>query len=268
VRQTSVQNGKSLTRPEHRKHDRLLVTRFAMDDAYPSERTEAIELIRSCPECARLAQDIRQISNAVGQIPVPARTRDFAISAEKAQELRGSRLARWMRSFATPRWRTLRPVAGVALSIGLVMAVVGTAMPSTMPGTFESTSGAAQEFDNSGEQPPEAPQPTAEAAPAAPGQQPVANGAEDQPGALPSDPMEIYMQATEAPVSRDVNKAYTNASPVPGAGGDAEGLTLSAPRDSTSNLLVWSGLLIATISVGLLALAFVARRYFADPLLR
>jgi hypothetical protein len=260
-----VQNGKSLTRPEHRKHDRLLVTRFAMDDAYPPERAEATDLIRSCPECARLAEDIRQISNAIGQVPVPVRTRDFAISAEKAQELRGSRLARWMRSFATPRWGTLRPVAGVALSIGLVMAVVGTAMPSTLPATFESTGGAAQEYDNSGQEPAEAPQPTAESAP---GDQPAVNGPEDQPGALPSDPMEVFLQATEAPVSRDVNKAYTNASPLPVADGETEELNLVAPRDSTSNLLVWAGLLIATISIGLLALAFVARRYFADPLLR
>src|SRR6187549_2020 len=105
-------------RTEHRKHDRLLVTRFAMDDAYPSERDEARLLVQSCPDCAALAADIRQISNATGQIPVPARTRDFTISAEKAEELRGSRLSRWLRGFAAPGWgMALRPVAGVALSI-------------------------------------------------------------------------------------------------------------------------------------------------------
>src|SRR5215213_1316363 len=120
-------------RSEHRKHDRLLVTRFAMNDAYPSERDEARLLVESCPDCAALAADIRHISNAVGHVPVPARSRDFSISASKAEELRGSRLARWMRGFATPGWSVLRPVAGVALSVGLVMAVVGTALPATLP---------------------------------------------------------------------------------------------------------------------------------------
>ena len=151
----SVQNSRSPMRSEHRKHDRLLVTRFAMDDAYPSERDEARLQIESCPDCAALAADIRQISNAVGQVPVPARTRDFMISAEKADELRGNRLTRWMRSFATPRWGTLRPVAGVALSIGLVMAVVGTALPSTVPAVEnEGSAITLQATDNS--QPPPA----------------------------------------------------------------------------------------------------------------
>ena len=114
---------------EHRRHDRLLVTRFAMDDAYPSETAEARQLIDSCAECAALAADIRALSSSMSQLPDAKRTRDFTITAEKAEELRGSRISRWMRGLATPKFGMLRPVAGVALSIGLVMAIVGVAMP-------------------------------------------------------------------------------------------------------------------------------------------
>src|SRR5687768_17222994 len=117
---------------EHRRHDRLLVTRFAMDDAYPSERAEARRMLESCPECAALAADIRLIATSVSRdMPVPVRNRDFIITAEQAAKLRGSRLSRWMTALTTPGWGALRPVAGVAMSIGLVMAVVGSTIPRT-----------------------------------------------------------------------------------------------------------------------------------------
>ncbi len=257
-----VKNGRSLVRSEHRKHDRLLVTRFAMDDAYPSERDEARSLISSCPDCAALAADIRQLSSSVGQLPVPARTRDFAISSEKAEELRGSRLARWMRSFATPRWGTLRPVAGVALSIGLVMVVVGTALPSTLPAVENEGAplGApltVRATDNA-QQPPLVPESTAPAleAPGVAGEPPTGrNGAE------------VFESASQDPISQQYDAAY--ASPEPVVGGEVETLSVTQPtRDTSRDLFVWAGLAVAVISLGLLALAFVARRYFADPLLR
>jgi hypothetical protein len=253
----SVQNGRSLMRSEHRKHDRLLVTRFAMDDAYPSERDEAHLLIESCPDCAALAADVRQLSVSVGQVPVPARTRDFTITAEKAEDLRGSRLARWMRSFATPRWGTLRPVAGVALSIGLVMAVVGTALPSTLPAAVnEGAALTVESTDNS--VPPQAPE-------SQPPMPVPAAGAENPPADRDGFDSEAA-SASQDPISLQYNNAY--ASPQPVADGGVEQLVVAESRSTTRDLLVWAGLAIATISVGLLALAFVARRYFADPLLR
>jgi len=252
-------------RTEHRKHDRLLVTRFAMDDAYPSERDEARLLLQSCPECAALAADIRHISNAVGQTPVPSRTRDFVISAEKAQELRGSRLSRWMRGFATPGWGALRPVAGVALSIGLVMAVVGTALPATLPAAAPeggaltlSASDApadAQSFPSPVPQP-NGPSPEI-AAPAAGGE-----------GLAGDSGRNIeFDKASQDPITAEVNAAYASPEAVP-VDGPVEALAVTAPRDTTRDLLLWAGLLIAVLSVGLLLLAWIARRYFADPLLR
>jgi hypothetical protein len=259
-----VQNGKTTMRSEHRKHDRLLVTRYAMDDAYPSERDEARLLIESCADCSALAADMRQISSSVGQLPAPARTRDFMITAEKAEELRGSRLSRWMRSFASPRWGTLRPVAGVALSIGLVMAVVGTALPATLPAA--APEGGVITL-NSTDEPAFAPGP---AAPAAPETSAPALGAPNEPAAgdpPPGDRSNIE-SASQAPVSAEFDQAYTVESPQPLADGEVQSLRASQPRDTSRDLLVWTGLLIAVISFVLLALAWLARRYFADPLLR
>ena len=258
-------------RTEHRKHDRLLVTRFAMDDAYPSERDEARLLIQSCPDCAALAADVRQISDAVGQMSVPPRTRDFTISADKAEELRGSRLSRWMRGFATPGWGALRPGAGVALSIGLVMAVVGTALPQTLPaaapegGALSATASEvpadAQSFPSSVPEPngpaPEVPVPGVDT-----------EGAAGDSGRDTPTLAEEFGNASEDPTSQQINAAYASPEAIAAPVDGQLELATTAQRDTTRDLLVWVGLLIAVISVGLLALAYVARRYFADPLLR
>jgi hypothetical protein len=258
----SVQNGKTPMRSEHRKHDRLLVTRFAMDDAYPSERDEARLLVQSCPDCAALAADIRQLSNAVGRMPVPPRSRDFTISAEKAEELRGSRLSRWMRGFATPGWGALRPVAGVALSIGVVMAVVGTALPATVPAAVPEGGALTMVATDA---PTEAqPLPTDVSAPEGP---PVV--AAPGEGSAGDSGRGEFDQASQDPITQEFNAAYASPNPEAGpVGGEVDQLAAGQPRDTTRELLLWAGLLIAVISVALLALAWAARRYFADPLLR
>jgi hypothetical protein len=268
-------------RSEHRRHDQLLVTRFAMDDAYPSETGEARQLIDSCAECAALAADIRALSTSMSQLPDARRTRDFTITAEKADELRGSRISRWMRGLATPKFGLLRPVAGVALSIGLVMAIVGVAMPGTAP-AGENTSGAAliasatdnsapaaQDPDAGAPEPgagaPEFPVPETPALAAPPEVFPLASAA----GGSTDIPDDVRVEeASPDPASEQLNQAYVQ--PSPGTGKIAEGNEFAAatPADTSRNILLYAGLAIAAISVLLLALAWFARRYFADPLLR
>ena len=140
----NVQNSRQSMRSEHRRHDRLLVTRFAMDDAYRLRERRGAPARRQLHRVCRAgSRHPRAFELAVAQLPDAKRTRDFMITAEKAEELRGSRLARWMRGLATPSSAMLRPVAGVALSIGLVMAIVGVAMPGTAP-AGDNTFGAAE----------------------------------------------------------------------------------------------------------------------------
>src|SRR5690242_16863300 len=105
---------------QHSRHDRMLVARIAAGDAGAQEH-EAQDLIRRCSECAALAADISAIAHSVAQLPAPARTRDFRLSADQADHLRGSRFDLWLRTLTGSRWATVRPVAAVALSVGLVM---------------------------------------------------------------------------------------------------------------------------------------------------
>jgi hypothetical protein len=286
-----VQNGKYSARADHRRHDRLLVTRFAMDDSYPGERDEARQLIASCADCAALATDLRVLASSMKHLPAPVRNRDFTISQEQADRLRGSRLTQLLRGLATPGWATLRPVAGVALSIGLVMAIVGSVLPSYAPagGTGEGSSERLQtlESQSGGAPAPQAPAapsraaatavplPAATSLPAAAGGSAApAEGAPDlaptrgdRPGTQPP------AQPTQDSSTDYLDTAYLEeASPEPALfatdGDDAAALAQVAPPDPTRNLLIYAGLAIAVISLGLLVLAWGARRYFADPLVR
>jgi hypothetical protein len=263
----NVHSGKLSSRSDHRKHDRVLVSRLAMDDAYPGEVEEAVRLVASCSDCAALASDIRSISTSLAQLPAPSRSRDFTISIEQAEQLSGSRLSRWLRTLSTPGWSTLRPVAGVALSIGLVMAVVGGALPNQRPvfedvgqilatPTEEAAAGDAQAPEL---QPGAAASPFSNPAPAA--------GGPDAP----------LFAASEDPTTLRYENAYIEESTAPqDDASQAEGLDLdkgaavqpAATADPARNLLIYAGLAVAALSLGLLALAWAARRWFADPLLR
>jgi hypothetical protein len=268
-----VQNSRSLARSEHRRHDRLLVTRFAVDDAYPSERDEAQALIESCADCAALAADIRNLSASMSRLPAAKRPRDFMISAEKAEQLRGNRLTRWLGALAMPRFGVLRPVAGVALSIGLVMAVVGTSLPGFVGGPASAGAPADNgrvEFNGPDVAPaPANPEPPYAAATPEAGegmQGPVAAQGSPAPGGK-DDPRTAL--ATVEPLSQNINDVYLpQESPDSVENNSRDETVAAAPTNPTRDLLLYGGLAIAALSLGLLSLAWIARRYFADPLLR
>jgi hypothetical protein len=126
---------------DHARHDRPLVARFAAQDAYPTEVDEAQALVQRCADCAALAADVRALMQATAQLPPIPRPRDFRLTAEQAEQLRGSTFERFLRRLSAPRLNVLRPVAGVALSVGLVMAVVGAAgQPMAMPASLDNFS--------------------------------------------------------------------------------------------------------------------------------
>ena len=264
---------------DHRRHDRLLIARFAADDSYPLEIEEARTQIAACSDCAALAQDIRALSRVLANVPTPARTRDFRLTVEQADRLRGSWLERFMRRLAGPGLDTLRPVAGVALSIGLVMAVAG-ALPSFAPvGPASDTElgfpapSAAQELDA-----PE-PSPFGDDGVSAPADQsagasigsqglgeytsPVTAAATDAPGRKGSAQ---EADATLEPITEEFDNVY-NASPGADTGRQA-GTDLDASSTNTSTILTYGGLLLALGSLALLIGTWVARRRFSDRLLR
>jgi len=110
---------------EHDRHDHVLVARYAAADAYETEIDQAQQLVESCPDCSALAADIRLIATRTSELPVVRRPRDFRISTGQAEQLRGSWLDRLMRNISAPGWAVVRPLAGAALAIGVVLVVVG-----------------------------------------------------------------------------------------------------------------------------------------------
>ena len=238
---------------DHRRHDRLLVARLAAGDSHPAQLDEARALVAACAECARLAEDIRLISGAVHHLPAAQRPRSFQLSAEQAEQLRGSRLERFLRRLAGPGWGTLRPVAGVALSLGLVMAAIGS-LP--LGGMMASQPGA----ERIEAQQPEVARATDFAAPTgAPAAEAPAGGGEAPADvALPSEDglNEAYVEALR-------NQDDGNAADPTGPSDTPEAAAISG-----GSPLLYAGLSLAVLAMGVLTLAWFARRRYADPLLR
>ena len=100
----------------HANHDESLVVRLYGNDVGPEERSRALDLVAGCEECAALFADLGQIASATVELPIPARPRDFSLTAEDATRLRPERQARG-RSF----WR------GMSGSLGGAFAALGLA---------------------------------------------------------------------------------------------------------------------------------------------
>ena len=224
---------------DHARHDHLLVARYGAGDAYPGEAAEAEQLVRRCAACARLAHDIEALRLATAALPAPHRTRDFRLTHEQAAGLRGSPLRRLLRRLSAPGLAPLRPLAGVAVSIGLVLMVAGVALP-TPAGQVFSTSDNALDLDAS-----------------------APRGGAEAPGALAPEPT--------APERASGEGDGLTAEPAGEAEADrlAVGLPAeSAAPDGTRSLLIYSGLLIAILSFAALSVLMLARWRGTDPLLR
>lgn len=266
---------------DHRRHDRLLIARYAADDSYPSETEEARAQIAACAECAALVDDIKILSRVVATARTPSRPRDFRLSPEQADQLRGTWFERLMRRFAAPGIGALRPVAGVALSIGLVMAVAGslpsfapaapaadndlyvssTAMPAAAP---EVTDRAAPEVTDGVAAPAvtDGPAAPAESVDQPPYDAGSANG--EEPGPVTAAASQEAARDDE-PNNAGFEQVYLNT---PGPDSQRSAQQIEASSGLTSNLLTYAGLLIALASLGVLLVAWLARRRFSDPLLR
>lgn len=115
---------------DHERHDALLVAQLAAGDPLAVERRdEAQRLVGGCPACAALAADLRVVSAAVAQEPVPPRRRDFRLSPEQAEQLSGNALTRFLRRLSLPNARAFQPAAAGVLAIGLIFVVAGFAWP-------------------------------------------------------------------------------------------------------------------------------------------
>lgn len=123
------------TAPDHQLHDPLLVAQFAAGDALdPDRQRQGESLVSSCGACAALAADLRAVAAAVAWEPVPRRRRELRLSVAQVERARGGFMSRLMRRLALPQARSLRPVAGAVMSLGLLFVVGGTVWPVDQPG--------------------------------------------------------------------------------------------------------------------------------------
>lgn len=115
---------------DHERHDALLVAQFvAGDPLKPEQQAEAQRLVAGCGGCAALAADLPAVSRAVAHESVPPRRRDYRLSPEQAEELRGNALTRLLRRLSVPSSRAFQPLAAGVLSIGLLFVIAGYAWP-------------------------------------------------------------------------------------------------------------------------------------------
>lgn len=254
-------NRRSMTR-DHVRHDRLLVSRFAVGDSFAGELEQARALVEGCAECGSLAADLRTLTGAIGTLPAAIRTRDFTVSEEQAERLRGTTVERLMRRLAGPGWTAVRPLAGAALAFGLVLGIVGglpLSLAGGQPGA-DNQSALSQETNRLS---------SVEPVVGAPG-----------PGALPpsTDAPNLPVQGYEdgqtgkgqpglqEPATIDpLNDAYLQpARPAD----DAREAGAGDATPPLSSLMLIGGLALAVFGGGLLLLGWIARRRFADPLLR
>jgi hypothetical protein len=273
----AVPNTRSLS-AEHNRHDRLLVARFAVADVEgAAQQHEAQELVRRCSECAALAADIKAISKSVATMPAPARTKDFRLTPQEADRLRGGRFDRFLRTLTGSSWTTVRPVAAVALSIGLVMSVVG-AMP-----LLGAAGGAAAPLDTfvATEQPifaagnptpasTEADGPNAApGATLAPSSEVGPGGRGDTLGSPASGQIDnAYITGKSSPPDQQGGQTVPQPTVAAGDGGKDLSTPLPGTTSPTNNAILIAGVAVSLMALLALIALYVARRRYYDPLLR
>lgn len=115
---------------DHERHDAMLVAQFvAGDPLAPEQQGRAQRQIAECGACAQLAADLRAVSVMVAGEPVPPRRRDFRLSPDQAEELRGNAFSRLLRRLSLPSARAFQPAAAGVLSVGLLFVVAGYVWP-------------------------------------------------------------------------------------------------------------------------------------------
>jgi hypothetical protein len=239
------------TPADHARHDELLVARFAAHDIEAAETTAAEWLVSSCDDCRQLHADLQALSRATStDLPVPRLPRDFRLSPEQAEALRGSFLDRVLARLASPRLGVLQPLAAAAMAIGLTLVVV-----QSLP--FSASTGGA----------PAAGVPAAEQATSAPAPTP--------------EPLPGYQSAAEATPKGDIagQPAATGAPGASDTSSDDRTLTAARgnedqggfePLETQARGPDWRIIGILVLIAGLIVLAarWIAIRQMQDPRLR
>ena len=129
---------------DHAAHDPTWMAALATrdPDLTPSERTRAQAALESCGACADLLADLVALSAAIPSAAIPARPRDFSLSAADAARLRPNGLRRLLKAIGSARDGVTFPLALGLTTMGIAGLLVAT-VPSFAGG---ATAGAAPEI--------------------------------------------------------------------------------------------------------------------------
>lgn len=128
----------------HASHDTMLVASLADHSLAVGERAAAGALVATCATCADLFADLEALRVATREMLVPARPRDFTLTADDAVRMRPGGWRRLVAAFGTSRDMLSRPLAAGLTTLGLVGLVFAT-IPSILPSSAASTAPAADQ---------------------------------------------------------------------------------------------------------------------------
>jgi hypothetical protein len=234
----------------HAAHDPTWMAALATrnPDLSPSERTRAETALESCGACADLFADLVAVSAAIPSAAIPARPRDFTLTATDAARLQRRGFARLFKGIGSARDRVTFPLA-----MGLTTMGIAGLLLATIPSAFSAAGGATSL----------APVGDAAQMPAAASAAPAASAAAPAP-APAAESTDIY-GFSAAPTSETAGGGEVFS----GDDGDAAlearldaAATLQAIRDDAtgrSALLVVAGTLLI-VGLGLFLLRWSARR--------
>jgi|ERR1035437_281125 hypothetical protein len=200
----------------HTAHDELLIARLFGGDVSDVEREHALDQMGECSECAALFADLGDIADATEALLIPARPRDFSLTAADA-----ARLSR-------RRWG--RPAllgAGLRRSFGGSLAVLGLVglMLTATTSVFGGAGGLDHDFGSAATSQ-RAAAPNADNGAAAL----AASGAVTSPAPAPMAPSPDSQFAASSPASSPADVAVGSA--VPG-GSDAKAVPVPIGPTST-----------------------------------
>jgi anti-sigma factor RsiW len=246
------------TRSRHETHDRLLVANLIDRSVDEAERSRAEELLAACRECEQLYDDLVALSAATRAMTVPARPRDFTLTAADAERLRVRGWRRLLGAIGSSRDAFSRPLAVGLTTLGLAGLMVATVPSFFMGGAASgpglSTAGQAVGDTAVGALPPEAISMAPEA--------PAASGGFGAAGAAPEAMPQASGETGIDPYADDRLFVGSEISPIPGEpdGRDGNALTSTSegPITRTTTIVVAGTLVL--IGLLLFGLRWTARR--------
>ena len=262
---------------DHAAHDPTWMAALASrdPDLSPAEKTRAEAALESCGACADLFAELVAVSAAIPAAAIPARPRDFTLTAADAARLQRRGLRRWFAGIGSVRDGVTFPLAMGLTTLGIAGLLFAT-VPAVLSGMGGATAGAApQVLSTVGAAIPEGAPPSEPAASAAPARAAasaapsVAVAAPEAASAAPAAteyfdgyqlaPVEPDMSGEGGVFSGDGGDGATD----PGLRQDATSMALEASiRDEQTGRLALI-LLAATaliVGLGLFALRWTTRR--------